>query len=136
MAFWIDPFLLLAIGMVLAALAKHAAPQNPHFVPVVGALTMLVTYSIAIGLFVNFEFLEPIWVTLGAETGTEFMLNGVILSIAESGLVWQDLSGTQLFVSILIFTTYPVYLATGIALGRITFGRTPAQEGVVGLVRP
>ena len=136
MAFWIDPFLLCGIGVVLATLTKHIAPNNPHFSYVLGAVTMLITYIIAIGLFVNFGFLEPIWEILGAETGTEFMLNGMVFSIADTGVVWTELGDTTMFLSILAFTTYPLYLAVGVGAGYVLFGRTPAQEGLVGLVRP
>jgi hypothetical protein len=136
MAFWMDPFIMFGVGLLIAALTKRVAPDNPHVSYVLGAVTMLITYVIAIGLFVNFAFLEPIWETLGAESGTEFMLNGVVFSIAESGVVWTELGATTMFLSILAFTTYPLYLAVGVGAGYVLFGRTPAQEGLVGLVRP
>lgn len=136
MAFWIDPFLLVGFGTIIAVLTKRFAPKNPHAVPVLAAVTMLATYFVAIGLFVNLDFFEPIWEFLGAETGTEFMLNGIILPIAESGRTWQELTSVQLFISILIFTIYPVFLGLGVALGRILFGRNQRQEGLVGMFRP
>lgn len=136
MAFWIDPFLMIIFGIIIAWIAKRFAPGHPHVTYGLGILTMIVTYIVAIGLFVNFSIFEPIWTFLLADTGTEFMINGVILPIAESGLTWEELSNTQLFVSIFIFTTYPVFLAIGIGLGRNLFGRNENQEGVVGLVRP
>lgn len=135
MAFWMDPFLMVIFGIIIAYLAKRIAPGNPHIVPVLAILTMIGTYIVAIGLFVNASVLAPIWEFLLADSGTEFMINGVILPIAESGLVWQDLSGTQLFLSIFIFTTYPVFLILGIVLGRNLFGRNATQEGLVGLLR-
>lgn len=136
MAFWIDPFLMIGFGIIIAWLTKRFAPGNPHAVYVLGTLTMIGTYFVAIGLFVNVSLFEPIWEFLLADTGTEFMINGVILPIAESGLVWQELSGTQMFISIFIFCTYPVFLVLGVVLGRNLFGRNPDQEGVVGLLRP
>jgi len=136
MAFWMDPFILLALGVVIAWLAKRLAPGNPHVTLTLGLLTMVVTYVIAIGLFVNLSVFEPIWTLMGADAGTEFMLNGVVLPIAESGVTWQDLSNLELFVSIFIFTVYPIFLAIGIGLGRVLFGRNPDQGGVVGLLRP
>ncbi len=135
MAFWMDPFLMVIFGVIIAYLAKRFAPGNPHVVPVLAIVTMIGTYVVAIGLFVNFSVLEPIWEFLLADTGTEFMINGVILPIADSGLVWQELSGTQMFLSIFIFTTYPIFLILGIVLGRNLFGRTESQEGLVGLLR-
>ena len=135
MAFWIDPFLMIAFGIIIAVLAKRFAPGHPHATHILGILTMIGTYIVAIGLFVNFSVLEPIWEFLLADTGTEFMINGVILPIAESGLTWEELSNTQMFISIFIFTTYPAFLAAGIILGRILVGRDPDQGGVVGLLR-
>ena len=48
MAFWMDPFILLALGVVIAWLAKRLAPGNPHVTLTLGLLTMVVTYVIAI----------------------------------------------------------------------------------------
>lgn len=135
MAFWMDPFIMLACGIAIAAIAKRWLAHNPHFVPLAFGLTMLVTYVIAVGLFVNAAVLEPIWTLLGADTGTEFMINGIVLSIAEPGLVWQELSARGMFLSVLIFVTYPVFLALGIVTGRLVVGRHPKQEGLIGLVR-
>lgn len=136
MAFWMDPFLLIGFGIIIAVLTKRFAPQNPHAVYVLSVFTMLITYFVAIGLFVNLEIFEPLWEVLGAETGTEYMINGIILPIAEPGRIWQDLTSVQLFVSILIFTIYPVFLGVGVALGRILFGRNQSQEGLIGMFRP
>ncbi|MDZ7731324.1 MAG: hypothetical protein U5K37_10990 [Natrialbaceae archaeon] len=136
MAFWMDPFIMLGCGMAIAVVTKYVFGGNGHAVLGLGFLTMLITYGIAIGLFVNASMLEPIWRFLGAETGTEFMLNGIVFSIAEPGLVYTDLGGTAMFLAIFIFTTYPVYLIAGIGLGRLLFGRHSAQGGIVGLLRP
>lgn len=136
MAFVIDPFLLIGFGIIIAILTKWVAPRNPHVVYVLSAFTMLVTYFVAIGLFVNFDFFEPLWELLGAQTGTEFMINGIILPIAESGRTWQELTSLQLFIAILIFTIYPVFLGIGVAAGRILFGRNQMQEGLIGMFRP
>lgn len=135
MAFWMDPFIMLACGIAIAWVAKRLAPGNDHVVYALGALTMLVTYVIAIGLFVNAAVLEPIWTVLGADTGTEFMINGIVLPIADPGMVVADLGTLGLFLSIFIFTTYPAFLALGVVVGRLLYGRTERQEGIVGLVR-
>jgi hypothetical protein len=41
-----------------------------------------------------------------------------------------------MFLAILIFTTYPIFLAVGIGFGHVLFGRSPDQGGLVGMVRP
>lgn len=135
MAFWMDPFIMLACGIVIAYLAKRWFHRHPHFVYVAGALTMLVTYIIAGGLFVNWSLLEPIWTFLGADSGTEFMIDGIILPIAEPGMTYTDLGPLGMGLSIVIFAVYPAFLALGVVLGRLLYGSRPDQEGLVGLVR-
>lgn len=135
MAFWMDPFIMLACGLLISLLAKHWFHGHPHFVYAAGALTMAITYVIAVGLFVNWSLLEPIWLFLGAETGTEFMIDGIILPIADTGMTYTDLGPLGIALAIVIFAVYPVFLALGVVLGRLLFGRHPAQEGIVGLIR-
>ena len=136
MAFWMDPFIMLACGVLIAVLAKRWFHTHPHFVYVAGVLTMLVTYVIAGGLFVNWSLLEPVWTFLGADSGTEFMIDGIILPIADQGMTYTDLGPLGMVLAVVIFAAYPAFLALGVVLGRILVGRHPGQEGLVGLLRP
>ena len=134
MAFWMDPFIMLGVGLLIAVLAKRWFHAHPHFVYAAGALTMVITYVIAGGLFVNWSLLEPIWTFLGADSGTEFMIDGIILPIADPGMSYTDLGPLGMGLAIVIFAVYPVFLALGVVLGRLLFGRHPGQGGIVGLL--
>jgi len=136
MAFWMDPLMLLGIGAAVAWIVKIAFDGSQFAVYVSEALVMAATYALSVGLFLNVSILSPVWRTLGAETGTEFMINGLVLSLVPAGTVWTDLGTLGMFAAILSFALYPVWLRLGVILGRILVGRDRSQDGLVGLVRP
>ncbi len=134
MAFWIDPFILIGCGVAVALVAKHSFPRTPFFVSTACGSILTVVYGVSVGLFVDHPLLRPVVPLLGAETGTEFMINGWILPLVEPGTLWTELSPTAMFLSVVIFATYPAWLVLGVVAGRVAVGRHPDQEGVVGLL--
>lgn len=136
MAFWMDPFLLVGIGALIAWLGKTTHEGNPFVIRGAQILMVAISYLFAIGIFLNLSILAPVWRVLGAETGTEFMINGLVFRLVPAGTTWTDIGAAGMFVAILLFALYPVWLKLGIVLGRILFGRNQRQGGLLGLVRP
>lgn len=136
MAFWMDPFLLVGIGALIAWLGKITYEGNPFVVHGAQLLTIAISYLFAIGFFLNLSVLAPVWRLLGAETGTEFMINGFVFGLVPAGTTWTEIGTAGMFVAILLFALYPVWLKLGIVIGRILVGRNQRQGGLLGLVRP
>ncbi len=125
MAFWMDPLLLIASGVIIAYIAKKWMYNSDTFVPCISALLLAVFFFISVGLFCNIGMLESTWELMGAESGTEYMVNGIIFNIVAPGAYWGDISGWGMFACIIMFVLYPFWLWAGIVLGRKMFGSAP-----------
>lgn len=136
MAFWIDPLALLGLGAIIAWVSKHHFGGSDLAIYGFELLVMVVTYAVAIGLFLNVSVFRPLWTALGAETGTAFMINGGVLRLVDAGTVWTDLGPGAMALSILLFALYPFFLRLGVMLGRVLVGRHPDQSGLLGLLQP
>lgn len=137
--FWLDPFLLLGCGLGTALLAKHVFYKERFvdqvFVPGATVLVMIVFWGVAIGMFCNLQM--PIanlfYRTCGAQTGTEFMVNGGLFHAVKPGATLKDLSNGLMFWCIFMFVIYPLWFWVGLVLGRLLVGRNPRQTGLLGL---
>lgn len=121
MAFWMDPFLLFLCGLAAALLRKKLFFNSTRFVPLVSALVLLLFWTVSIGMFCNLGFLRWAWEGCGARSGTEWMVNGGLLSLVEPGSSYSALSGEGMFLSIFMFALYPLYLWLGVRAGERLF---------------
>ncbi|MFB6180164.1 MAG: hypothetical protein ABEI77_10625 [Halorientalis sp.] len=136
MAFWMDPLLLVAIGVAIAWLTKEYFDGSNLAVYGFEAVTLAGTYLLSIGLFLNVVILHPVWTALGAESGTAFMINGWLFGFVDPATTWRHLGTGPMFVAILLFALYPFCLRLGVLVGRVLVGHTADQDGLVGLVSP
>lgn len=136
MAFWIDPLALLGIGAVIAWGSKRWFDGSNLAVYGAEILVLAGTFAISIGLFLNIGLFRPLWTTMGAQTGTAFMINGGLFGFVDGATTWTQLQPATMFLAILLFVLYPVCLRLGVILGRILVGRNPKQSGLLGLLTP
>jgi hypothetical protein len=136
MAFWMDPLLLVAAGILVAWTSKRVFDGSDLAVYGGECVVVAVTYAVAIGLFLNLSPLEPVWRALGAETGTAFMINGWVLDLVAVDTTWSELGPGAMGLAILLFALYPVFLRAGVVAGRLLLGRNRDQSGLWGLANP
>ncbi|MBI4361926.1 MAG: hypothetical protein HY558_01995 [Euryarchaeota archaeon] len=138
--FWIDPFLLLGAGLLIALLAKHRfhGPRDGPWVLGASAATLALFLFISIGMFADLpllrQFAQHLYDLIAGPgaTGTAVMLNGGIWNIIPPTATYTTLPPGWMMASILMFTLYPAYLWAGIVLGRLLFGRKPWHLGILG----
>lgn len=124
MAFWMDPILLIIAGLAVSWVSRKWFKQVKQFTLIASAMVLFVFFFVSIGLFVNLEILQGAWESLGAASGTEYMINGIILPIASTGTSWTNLSPWAMFSSIFLFVLYPFWLWLGIIAEKKLFGKT------------
>ncbi|MEM2865996.1 MAG: hypothetical protein QXM46_02775 [Candidatus Hadarchaeales archaeon] len=127
MAFWMDPFLLFLCGLAVSLVRKKLFFNSRLFVPLLSSLVILLFWVVSVGMFCNLGFLEWAWKGCGARSGTEWMINGGILSLVEPGSSFNTLSPEGMFLSIFMFALYPLYLWLGVRVGERIF-RTPLES--------
>lgn len=125
MAFWMDPFLLILSGLFIAYIAKRWYYNSTSFVPGLSGLVLAIFYFISGGMFCNLDVLSPSWRLLGCQSGTGYMINGIIFDLVEPGASWAGLPNWGMFACITMFVLYPLWLWLGIKLGRKKFGKAP-----------
>lgn len=124
MAFWMDPLLLFLSGMAIVLVKKKLFFNSTRFIPIVSAAVMVLFWVVSISMFCNLEIARSAWEVCGAESGTEWMLNGGILNVVEAGATFSTLSPELMFVCIFMFVVYPIYLWLGLLVGNKIF-KTP-----------
>ncbi|TDA32051.1 MAG: hypothetical protein DSO02_05870 [Hadesarchaea archaeon] len=127
MAFWMDPFLLFLCGLAVALVRKKLFFNSRLFTPLLFVLVILLFWVVSIGMFCNLNFLKWAWKGCGAQSGTEWMINGGIFSLVSPGSSFQTLSPEGMFLSIFMFVLYPLYLWLGIRAGERLF-KTPLES--------
>lgn len=125
MAFWMDPILLIVIGIAVAYISKKWLYNIRFFVPLISVLALFVFLLVSVGLFFNLSMWESTWIMLGSESGTEYMVNGIILNLVQPGVSWTDLSAWAMFTATILFILYPFIYWGGLAIGWKVFGEYP-----------
>ncbi len=113
MAFWMDPALLIVAGLVVSWVSRKWFNKSKKFTLAASGFVLFVFFFVSIGLFVNLSVLQGAWQSLGAESGTEYMINGIILPLVSSGTSWTTLSSSVMFLSIFLFVLYPFWYWLG-----------------------
>ena len=132
MSFMMDPLLLLGMGIAGAVLSAKRLHKNFWFIYIFSALVLALFYGISVSLYVNMDFVRPMWEMMGAKSGLDWMLNSGVLHLNYS---WPITDPKILGASILLFCTYPFWLYLGVFLGYMLFGRNPRQTGVIGIFK-
>lgn len=108
MSFLLDPVLLIETGATIGErveddLATIAA----------GAIALGGFYAISVSLYKDLEWTRPVWRSVGARSGKDWMLNSGVFAFE-----FRHPSRETDLVSAAIFATYPIWITAGILWGR------------------
>lgn len=118
-SFLADPFLLLALGFLVAQIARRTARRTGQTsiegrIRWGGALLVLaVTWGVSLSLYFNLEWVSWIPKLFGSKDGRDFMFNSGILDLPT-----EHVTGKTHLLAAAMFLTYPVWLVLGVWLGR------------------
>ncbi len=134
MSLLLSPFVLFALGLVVARIAKARRVWRRHSrFPRRAVFWVLALYTVlSLGLFMDHEALQVLVRWLPGETGTDWMVNSGLLGLDAS---WPLADPWVVAFSVVLFMLFPLWLYLGLTAGYWLFGTNPRQTGILGLLR-
>ena len=112
-SFLLDPLLLFVTGLCASWIIAHRPLHHrPWALKITVAVTLVIYWGTSVSLYFDLEWTRWLWEMCGAQTGRDWMLNSGLFHFEFRQPGWL----THL-LSVLIFMTYPLWLALGLALG-------------------
>jgi hypothetical protein len=132
-SFLIDPFLLLAIGIVIVAITSRIIKWRwKSSISFLSVLTMIIFWGTSVSLFFDLRWTQWIWRMCGASSGRDWMVNSGVFHFSRSAI--YNMNDGALLICGAMFALYPLWLKMGIEIGYILFGRHEKQTGAIGIL--